>query len=81
LQYFQLFSLFSLDASAGHAAYFAIFLFRLYAGLFWARSFSKFFNILITKETNEEVYIPLSISEPILQENIFSSFKYLNEDE
>jgi ATP-dependent DNA helicase PIF1 len=40
----------------------------------------EFYDSLIlyhkTKETNEEVYIPITIAEPIPQENIFSSFQY-----
>jgi hypothetical protein len=29
-----------------------------------------------TKETNEEVYVPVTIAEPVSQENIFSSYNY-----
>lgn len=34
-----------------------------------------------TKETNKEVYIPVTIAEPISQENIFSSYQYANAGE
>jgi len=34
-----------------------------------------------TKETNEEVYVPITIAEPISQENIFSSYKYTHAGE
>lgn len=34
-----------------------------------------------TKETNEEVYIPITIAEPITQDNIFSSYQYINAGE
>lgn len=34
-----------------------------------------------TKETNEEVYVPITIAEPVPQENIFSSYNYVHAGE